>query len=205
VRVIWLRHGETEANARHYYLGHLDSALTAKGYGQVAAKVEWLAAELQGKDDRAIRLYTSDLGRCVETTAAVGAALGLKPKLDSRLRELDFGQWDGQTYEEVMSSGDREWMEQWYENPFDISPPNGETLREMGKRVDDWMEQMMASAGANEIVIIVSHGGPIRWFQSRWLMNDASAYWQTDSVPPGGTLMAVWDGRLFTRDKGAGD
>jgi alpha-ribazole phosphatase len=203
--VIWLRHGETEANARHCYLGHLDSALTAKGYGQVAAKVEWLAAELQGKDDRAIRLYTSDLGRCVETTAAVGAALGLKAKLDSRLRELDFGQWDGQTYEDVMSSGDREWMEQWYENPFDLSPPNGETLREMGKRVDDWMEQMIASAGANEIVIIVSHGGPIRWFQSRWLMNDASAYWQTDSIPPGGTLMAAWDGRLFTRDKGAGD
>ncbi|WP_372661527.1 histidine phosphatase family protein [Cohnella sp.] len=198
MRGIWLRHGETEANARRCYLGHLDSALTEKGQEQVS-----LAAELLG-EAKAARLYTSDLGRCVETAKVVGRILGLEPELDSRLRELDFGQWDGKTYEEVMSSRNRAFLERWYKNPFEIAPPEGETLCELGQRVDEWVEQTFAKTRSNETIIIVSHGGPIRWFQSRWLRGDSSTYWQTESVPPGGTLMAVWDGKQFTLNKGAG-
>jgi alpha-ribazole phosphatase len=186
-----VRHGEAQANAQGRYLGHRDSALSVKGHAQAADAAKRLLSE------KATRLYTSDLGRCMETSNHIAHALELYPVPDSRLRELNFGQWDGKTYEEVMRSTDRDLLEKWYLHPFDISPPGGETLRELGRRVDEWLEQTVAVIHPNETVVIVSHGGTIRWFQSKWLMGDASAYWQTTGVLPGGSVTAVWDGRRF--------
>lgn len=188
---------------RRCYLGHQDSPLTVTGNEQVAIAAEQLRKQIREKSTA--RLYTSDLGRCVQTAAIVGRALGLEPELDSRLRELNFGQWDGKTYEEIMSSRNRTFLESWYKDPFENAPPEGETLNELGQRVDEWVEQTMASVHTNETIIIVSHGGPIRWFQSRWLRGDATTYWQTDHIPPGGTLIAVWDGKQFILGKGAGE
>lgn len=200
MRWVWLRHGETEDNARRCYLGQCDSPLTAKGYEQVSVAVDWLVSNLL-EDFKGTRLYTSDLGRCVETATIVGRALGLQPKLDTRLRELDFGQWDGRTYEDIMSSGDREWLERWYDNPADVAPPDGETLSQLGQRVDQWVEQTIVSleSANNDTIVIVTHGGPIRWFQSRWARGEGeSGFWQGASLPPGGILVAEWDGRQFT-------
>lgn len=200
MRWIWLRHGETEANARRCYLGQQDSPLTARGYEQVNLAVQWLALNQLG-EAKATRLFTSDLGRCIETARMVGSALGLEPNLDTRLREVDFGQWDGRTYEEIMSSGEREWMERWYDNPVVVAPPEGETLNQLGQRVDEWVEQTIVSLDSanNDTIVIVTHGGPIRWFQSRWARGDGeSGFWQVAGLPPGGILVAGWDGRRFT-------
>jgi alpha-ribazole phosphatase len=174
-------------------LGHLDSGLTTRGYEQAKIVAERMLSV------GATRLYTSDLGRCVETAGIIARRLGLEIVLDSRLRELNFGQWEGRTYDEVMIMN-QELLEQWYEDPFDIAPPDGETLNQLGQRVDEWLLQTMDRLHTDETIIVVSHGGPIRWFQSGWLRKDKSSYWQVDAVLPGNPVIADLgaDGRRRT-------
>jgi alpha-ribazole phosphatase len=183
VRWVWVRHGETEANVRGCYLGHLDSVLTARGYEQAEIVAERMLSV------GATRLYTSDLGRCVETASIIARKLGLEIVMDSRLRELNFGQWEGRTYVEVMSM-DQELLERWYDAPSDIAPPDGETLIQLGQRVVEWLLQTMDGLHPDDTVIVVSHGGPIRWFQSGWLLQDTSSYWKVDAVFPGNFVIA---------------
>lgn len=178
---IWVRHGETEANRRGCYLGHLDSALTARGKEQTRNIAEALLCE------GATRLYSSDLGRCAETAGVIGHSLKLGPVFEPRLRELNFGEWDGKTYDEIMDL-DRDRVVEWYQNPMDVSTPGGETLSQLGQRVDRWIQNVIPTIDQHEVVIVVSHGGVIRWFQSRWLHEDASSYWKVQSVPSGGML-----------------
>lgn len=159
-------------------MGHVNSELTKRGYEQAEAVAERMLSL------GATRLYTSDLGRCVETASIIGRRLGLEFIPDSRLRELNFGQWEGRTYVEVMSL-DQELLERWYDDPFVIAPPDGETLTQLGQRVDEWLEQTMDLLHTDETVIVVTHGGPIRWFQSRWLLQDTASYWKVDGVLPG--------------------
>lgn len=186
MRWIWIRHGETEANVKGCYLGHLDSVLTIRGYEQAEIVAERMLHV------GATRLYTSDLGRCVKTASIIARELGLAFTPDSRLRELNFGQWEGRTYVEVMSL-DQELLERWYDDPFVIAPPDGETLTQLGIRVDEWIEQTMGGLLTDETVIVVTHGGPIRWFQSRWLLRDTASYWKVDAVLPGNTVIADWE------------
>ena len=246
MRWIWVRHGETEANVKGCYLGHIDSPLTKRGYEQAEIVAERIAEIFEKRipEDVSIndaksfsslgevRLYTSDLGRCTETASIIGKRLAVEATPDSRLRELDFGQWEGRTYDEVMCM-DQELMRRWYDDPFTLAPPDGETLNQLGHRVDEWFVEKMdvpltnrttgattdttydaetnTSSGTStdnetketteetteETIIVVTHGGPIRWFQSRWLLQDRAAYWKVAGVPPGEKVIVDYEiGRI---------
>src|SRR5690554_5772854 len=143
--MIWVRNCETEENVGKCYLGHRDSPLTLQGYMQAANAADILSKQLlgvgmvmSGGADMSlgigtgtgmgdIRLFTSDLGRCVTTANIIASKLGIKPIMDPRLRELNFGQWEGLTYNEV-NSLDQKLLTHWYDDPFNHAPPSGETL-----------------------------------------------------------------------------
>ena len=80
-QVIIVRHGETEWNIRGIRQGHLDSRLTAKGMAQAKA----LGARL-GRE-RFTALYSSDLGRAVDTAREIADVTGHEIIADARLRE----------------------------------------------------------------------------------------------------------------------
>jgi alpha-ribazole phosphatase len=119
----------------------------------------------------------------------IGAHLGVVPSQHAELRELDFGQWEGLTYEGIMTS-DRAIAESWYENAFELAPPGGETLLELGARIDRWVARVQRCTDSADTILVVSHGGPIRWFISRYVLGDERAYWQVEGVKPGGLVVA---------------
>jgi len=199
MRLILVRHGETQANVEKRYLGHSDSPLTDKGWEQahhvakslldlgLAAAVQEDSSQGQSNEDHRVRLYTSDLGRCLATANIIGKLIGLEPIIEPDLRELNFGEWDGMTYEDIMSNN-RSLAERWYEDPFTIPPPGGETVAEMGVRLDHWLNcRFITDTEVDEIttIIVVTHGGPIRWFHSKHVLGDESRFWQSDTVPAG--------------------
>lgn len=184
MRWIWMRHGETKENRERRYLGHYDAPLSPSGRQQAEAAAKLLAGE------KITRVYTSDLLRCVETANIVCATRGLSPLKVRELRELDFGRWDCKTYEEIMNA-DPERAESWYNNPYITSPPGGETLAMLGERVDGWLRALFADMQAEETVLLVSHGGPIRWFQAVWLAGKPEDFWKMPGVKPA-SFIAVW-------------
>ena len=157
-RLILLRHGETVWNVEGRYQGQGDSALTATGRAQAEA----VAARLLRR--RVEALYSSDLGRAVETARAVAAATGLIVNLDSRLRERHLG-----VFQALLKADIRVRFRDEYRR-FKIDPdyvvPGGESARQCSVRVIACLEEIAARHAGQEIAV-TSHGGAanslLRW------------------------------------------
>ncbi|WP_134704045.1 alpha-ribazole phosphatase [Ammoniphilus sp. YIM 78166] len=188
---IWIRHGETDMNAQGRYVGHLDARLNQKGRNQALQ----LAQQL--KNVKIDRIYSSDLTRCMETAGIIAASLPQQPTPIQALRELDFGEWDGFSYDDIMRA-DPHHAQQWYQNPFEVAPPGGETLAMLSKRVDDWLRQLHRSLQDSQTAAIVSHGGVVRWFHSRWVCQDPTRYWDVPGLGHGSFMVVSWDGKSWS-------
>ena len=91
----FLRHGETAWNAEGRLCGRTDVPLSDVGRRQA----QLLAWRLQPIPVEA--LYSSPLERALETARLIGQAVGREPVVDQRLAELNYGAWEGRTFEEI--------------------------------------------------------------------------------------------------------
>ncbi|MGG1658568.1 histidine phosphatase family protein [Brevibacillus sp. NRS-1366] len=192
---IWIRHGVTDINRQGRYLGHSDISLNEEGRSQAKE----LTYRLKSLVDRPAALYSSDLLRCVETAEPLSTEWQLPVLALPALRELSFGEWELLTYDEIMQT-DSERAIRWYDDPYRQRPPQGESLEELGRRVDGWLCSLLAKSEQDlaDTVIVVTHGGVIRWVQAVWLQNDPSAYWTVDGLKHGEALFTNWNGRRLT-------
>jgi 2,3-bisphosphoglycerate-dependent phosphoglycerate mutase len=158
---IWLvRHGETVWNALGRWQGHANVPLSAMGQSQA----QQLAAHLAGHSGQFAALYTSDLARCAETATILNASLCapvLQP--DLRLRELNLGQWQGLTGDEIKA-----WDPHWWgilhstrEAAFNIPRPGGESVAQVFARALACLNEIAALYAGNQ-VLAITHGGVIR-------------------------------------------
>ena len=150
--LVLVRHGETDWNADNRFQGHADPPLNETGRAQARA----LATELRREVFAA--LYTSPLQRAAETAAIIGYELGLEPRADAALKEVDVGSWSGLTREEVEQQypvGFARWLE------FGHGWDDGETYDELGARVVTGLARIAESHDGGD-VLAITHGGPIR-------------------------------------------
>lgn len=121
-------------------------------------------------------LYSSDLQRAQNTARVIGALSGLKPEVNSLLREINFGQWEGLTYEEIEDGWGSE-IRLWLDDPFNKSAPNGETLGEVSERMRNFLEHLTEQSRDEKRIAAVSHGGSIRALLYHVLNLDTSSFW----------------------------
>lgn len=184
-----VRHGETLWNKEKKYLGHCDLGILPQSY-------ETLQPLRDQLDDVDVQLaFSSDLKRCRET------ALFLKPSLnfgyDSRLRELDFGEFEGQTYEDLKENPTYcQWLEHWES----LSPPQGESGEQFKARIEQFIhdleQSLLSSAVEHTNVLIVTHGGIIRALYRMW--TGVATFWEI-TVPHGTGLQfdLAYDGQQW--------
>lgn len=153
-RFILLRHGQTEMSVKKQYCGLLDPPLTTLGQRQAEA-----AGTRLGKRGRIDRIISSPLIRAHDTAAAAGRALGLEVETDDALLELDFGQWDGLDFAQAHAM-DPELHSQWLQSSA-VTPPGGQSLKSLHKRVKDAREQWMRDY-VGQTILLVSHVSPIK-------------------------------------------
>jgi ribonuclease H / adenosylcobalamin/alpha-ribazole phosphatase len=153
LRLLLARHGEVPANRELRYVGSLDEPLAAPGLEQA----DRLAAALAGLPVRAV--YSSPLLRAQETGRRIAAARDLSLRLDPRLREQAFGEWEGRTRREVLA-GDGERLLRW-EADLGSSPPGGESLVTVQERMLDLIGDL-AREHPGDGIVLVSHVGPIK-------------------------------------------
>ena len=151
-RLILVRHAESEMKGG--YLGRLDPSLSVQGRAQAAA----LARRMAGESLAAV--YSSPLKRALMTAQMIAAPHGLDVSAIADLAELDFGDWDGLTYQEIAEVAPQR-FNRWLADPAEVRPPNGETLLEMSQRVMEVVERIIA-AHTGETVVVITHGGPAR-------------------------------------------
>jgi probable phosphoglycerate mutase len=149
---IWLvRHGETAWSVAGRHTGRTDVPLTPRG----ARQAELLGRRLAAM--RFARVVTSPLSRARETCRLSGH--GARAELSPDLAEWDYGRWEGRTSAEI-----REEVPDWVIWTGDV--PGGETIAQVGERVDRVLERVRGTAGN---VLLFSHGHLLRILAARWL------------------------------------
>ena len=153
LRLFVVRHGETPFNREMRYLGTADEPLSPAGVGQA----ERLASSLGPLPLQAV--YASPLSRAAETGRRIAEARQVELRLEPRLREQAFGEWEGLTRSEVLErDGDR--LLRW-EADLGLAPPGGESLLSVQERTLALVDEL-ARARSGEWIVLVSHVGPIK-------------------------------------------
>jgi len=151
--LIVVRHGETEWNCLRRYQGHQDSALSPRGYRQVEA----LAEGLSGRGIQA--MYSSDLGRAVQTSEAIARKLSIGFTLDAGLRERNLGAMQGKDMSQFMEAHPEE-ARQFASHDPDYAPPGGESDRAVYSRITMCLESIV-SRHSGRTILAVTHGGAL--------------------------------------------
>lgn len=112
------------------------------------------------RDEEIDRVYSSPLSRCFELAEMVAGDHGLEVEVDERLREIDLGRWDGETYKEIIEK-DGDILKRWTRDPASVTVPGGESLTDVQERAMDWLRQAVAECPEGT-VLASSHGGAIR-------------------------------------------
>jgi ribonuclease H / adenosylcobalamin/alpha-ribazole phosphatase len=156
LRLFLVRHGETADNIQMRYLGISDAPLTANGTRQARRA----ATALSKLPIRAI--ISSPMRRAADTAAIIHAACSADLRLDDRLAEGSFGNWEGRTRAEVLGLGlrDAELLARWESDPA-CAPPGGESIQNIQKRVISLTDELTDKFSESSVVI-VSHVGPIK-------------------------------------------
>ena len=168
-RIIFVRHGETEWNKSGKYQGQTDVPLSAKGISQA----EQLAKYFPAKEVAAI--YASPLKRAFLTAECIGKSFGLEPIAVDNLRELSFGEWEGLTYEEIVSK----WpdaMENFLTHPDILKIPGGETFAEVQQRAMLAIEKIVKE-NQGKTAVVVAHGAVLRTIITAALHMDIKYVW----------------------------
>ncbi len=136
-----VRHGESASNVEHRLSGWHDVPLTAKGRAQAQAVKPHVTGDYTS-------VWSSDLRRAQETASL---AWGSCPT-DRRLREMDFGSYEGRCWKELSEEETRKILA--FES---FTPPGGEPFAQVRARVLAFIEQL--GAGCH---LLFTHGGVLR-------------------------------------------
>jgi len=148
---IVVRHGETAWNAEGRIQGHLDSPLNEEGLAQALLVGERLRRE------SFTQLYSSDLGRALQTVQPIVDHSGQRVRTDSRLRERNLGVFQGLTGPECERRFPEHYARFRARDP-DYAMPGGESLRQLYERVSAAFTAL-AQEHAGDRLVVVTHGG----------------------------------------------
>jgi ribonuclease H / adenosylcobalamin/alpha-ribazole phosphatase len=153
-RLILVRHGSTEHSAAKRFSGRNELPLNDVGELQARA----LAARTTAFGDVAA-VVSSPLRRARQSADVIATALSLRVDTSADFAEVDFGQWEGQTFEEIQRAYPSE-LSAWLASP-DAAPPQGESFASAARRVRRARDAMIA-AHPGRTVVVVTHVTPIK-------------------------------------------
>jgi broad specificity phosphatase PhoE len=134
--LVLTRHGHTDRSEPEQHLGqHIDISINADGRRQAQALARRLAPV------RFDRVITSPLFRAQETAGILVAGTRIEP--DSRLREMDYGAWEGMTYREI-DERDGAFRREWELAPDRLACPGGESGNAVATRARLFLADLLA-------------------------------------------------------------
>jgi broad specificity phosphatase PhoE len=152
--ILFIRHAETDMAGT--FCGHSDPELNARGHVQLAELVKKLRTEEIG------RVYASDLRRAHRTGRAIAEAFDIDCHVRPALREIDFGQWESLTWEEI-DRRDEAYARRWIVEYPNLPAPNGESFRDFERRVLEEVTFLSLEADAEgHGIAVVTHAGVLR-------------------------------------------
>ena len=175
-KILLTRHGDVEGIKPERFRGREPLVLTARGRAQAAALAQRIAGVWQPS-----HIYTSPLGRCIETATAVAKACGIAAKSCDALTDIDYGAWQFKTIAKAKAL-DPALFAAWFASPQSVRFPNGESLQDVAARAADAMRAVLARH-AEETIVLVGHDSVNRVLLLGFLGLPLAAYWRIAQNP----------------------
>lgn len=149
-RIVLIRHGQTAWNKVVRFRGQADPPLDEVGHRQARLTAEYVKHRWPVQ-----AVYASPMGRAMETATAVARAHGLNVRPFEALLDIDFGDWQGLTPDEVRTRHP-DLLRMWFEEPHKVEIPGGESLAVVRNRVTRGLSTV-AELHRGQAVALVGH------------------------------------------------
>jgi len=169
VELIFIRHPQTNWNKEQKYLGRADIALNHQGKKQAKS----ISNYLRKKNISAI--YSSDLRRAYQTASIITKEHSLSIRKDARLNEIDFGNWEGMTFNQIQRKYPQ-LAKKYLSHPLKTKIPDGESFLKFRSRVNKALKEILAREKGK--VVIISHAGVNRIIICSLLKLPLPCFWQ---------------------------
>ncbi len=170
-----------------------DESLNANGYQQIKSLISFL------KNYNPDSIYTSPLLRAKQSAKIISDYFNLTTNELDDLREIDFGDWESLTFNEIKSKYREEYLK-WMNSPDKFTPNNGESVKELSSRLKKVMEVILSTN--HNTIFLITHGGPIRATLINSLKISLSLYWNI-KVPHGSvTCLEYKDSKIYLQYMG---
>ncbi|MBO0715999.1 MAG: histidine phosphatase family protein [Rhizobiales bacterium] len=175
-KLILTRHGHVEGIKPERFRGREPLQLTARGAAEAVALAQRIASRW-----RPSHIYTSPMGRCIATAAAIARATGVAAKTCEDLNDIDYGVWQFQTFSKAKAL-DAGLFAAWFATPQLVRFPNGEALQDLAARTANALRMVLARH-PDETVVLVGHDSVNRTLLLELLELPLSAYWRLAQEP----------------------
>lgn len=174
--LLLVRHGHVEGITPDRFRGRMELALTNLGLQQANRTAEYISRTWKPS-----AIYCSPMGRCMTTAEIIGARCDLRIAIDPNLNDIDYGDWQWKTKDEVA----RDFPEQyrtWMERPALMRFPGGESFQDLLSRAADAVRAALA-LNSMDPVILVTHDSVNRAMLLQLLDLPMSGYWRLSQSP----------------------
>ena len=175
-KILLIRHGHVEGIKPERFRGRAPLDLTALGRAEAQAVARRVAGAWQPS-----KIYTSPMGRCIETGAAVAKASGAPTEICDDLTDIDYGDWQFKTFDEAKRENPTLFAA-WFATPHLIRFPNGESLQDLVARAANALRFVLARH-PEDTIVLVGHDSVNRALLLELLELPLSAYWRLAQDP----------------------
>ncbi|MEO7446653.1 MAG: histidine phosphatase family protein [Humibacillus sp.] len=156
--VVLLRHGATKLTPQKRFsgVGAGDPGLSAAGFDQARRA----ASSPLLRKGTFVGVLCSPMKRCRETAELIAAELDLPLRIEAEWREMDFGMWEGMTFDEVQDRYPDD-LRAWKESPEAAPTGSTETFAGVLERMGT-LAQVLSTRYADRSVLAVTHVTPIK-------------------------------------------
>ena len=154
-KLIFIRHGQSEANLQNRFAGQTNVPLTDLGKSQAKKAAEYII-----KHEKIDKIYSSDLQRAHNTAVPVSELTGIPINDVKELREICAGIWEGRLVNEIEIEYEQEFRT-WRKDYANARLPGGESVQEVYERVVPFVKKT-AKENDGLTLLFASHASPIR-------------------------------------------
>ncbi len=198
MKILLVRHGETDWNVAKRIQGSTDISLNENGIRQA----EQLADKLAQRKDPVIGVYTSKLKRAAQTAECVAKKLGKECIVLPGLEEMNFGLWEGISWDQVAEQFPTE-FQAWRQNRRYEHPPKGESYQELLVRVVTALQKLIkemkeeSKTIAEGDIVVVTHSADIMTLMS--FINDTPFYEMVKRYKTGNAAVIEIDAEVIEK------
>lgn len=172
MKIIIVRHTESEGNVLGVYGGVNNYKLTSQGIRQMEYVLKIIHERYNL--NQYTKVYTSPLSRCLELSNKIKDKYKCQSKIHEGLIEFNFGIFEGKTYDYIKENYSEQ-CNQWFKDFINYKIPQGESIIACYKRVEDFTNYITKD---NEDTIVITHGGIMKLIVIQLLNLSIEDYWK---------------------------